>query len=87
MSNRKLWEALDIFEAAHQKLTLAVDDVVPAEKALYTNYSTAVYDLVPGSYVDRFVFNQTTRMVNLANLGEYRRIMCWSGCAHCITRY
>jgi len=56
-------------QSAHQQLYLSVDDTVPAEMSLYTNASIPVWDLLPGSYLDRGTWKYTQRRVNLANLG------------------
>ena len=36
ISNRKMWDGIEVIEDAHQKLYLAVDGLVPAETDLYT---------------------------------------------------
>jgi PAS domain-containing protein len=60
---------LQAFDSYHQDLYLAVDSQLPEELALYTQPNVPVYDLVPGSYVDRDTYETTNRSMNLVNAG------------------
>lgn len=60
-----------LFEDVHRKLYLESGDGNGdgREHYLYTEPVVPLYDLVPGSYVNRNTWNRTQRYANLANVG------------------
>jgi PAS domain S-box-containing protein len=65
----RLRRELDVLEAVHQGLYMAVDGSMAAETALYTRPVVPLQDLVPGTYRSRGRYNVTTRSTNLVVAG------------------
>jgi PAS domain-containing protein len=69
ITRARMLEDLQSMDTLHQTLFLAVDGQLEAEVVLYTTPSVAIHDLVLNTYVNRDIYNVTTRMVGLANIG------------------
>lgn len=65
----EITESLSELVSVHQTLYSRMDDTNAAEHALYSTPSITVYDLVPGSYIDRMNFTTVPRQLNLVNAG------------------
>lgn len=75
---------LSQLEDVHRSLYMHVDSQIAQEVSLYTVPSIPVEDLVPGTYVNRDVFNATSRNVALADgivefVARSRRILTLNG--------